>query len=169
MGRDVKIDWQGDWVGEIQAKLGIVTVASPDEVPKALLISRCSKTKAVGKPAAVPREFYVSPLNLAFYAYCEAVGRRYGILSDLYGLHLDTEELPFYDIHPSELTNDKLVELGKTIGKKCRERGWEKVAFYNSGPVMSLPYFLMLRASGLKSYFFTRLPAVLPAGARSFF
>ena len=163
-----KIDWL-KWRTEVPRVFGI-TPAAPETLPvDALLTTRCSVTKKGGQSEAVPKDFYVSPLNLRFYRVCEQLGRRYGILSDLYGIHFDDEELPFYDIHPSELTDDRLIELGTMIGTKCRQRRIERLAFYNTSPIMSKPYFCMLAASGLETYFLTQLPRFDGVVAQGFF
>ncbi len=163
-----KVDWR-HWATDVPRVFGITPITPGELTEETLLTTRCSVTKAVGKPKARPKEFYVSPLNLRFYRMCEQLGRRYGILSDLYGIHFDDEELPFYDVHPSELTDDRLIELGRIIGTKCRTRRIARVAFYNTSPIMSKPYFCMLAASELKVYFLTMLPRPTPVAEREFF
>lgn len=150
-----------DWKKEI-ADRNIVFLDTAEKIRKCLnehktlITSRCSKTKT-GKDSATPKEFYVSDINLNFYAAMENAGFYYGILSDKYGIHFCDEKLDYYDIHPSELTKEKKVELGKIIGEKVSKLGYEAIIFYNTSPLLSLPYFEMLENSGLKIYYVSKL------------
>ena len=156
-----KVDWL-NWESSILDIYNIEYIKNPEDIPDNVLwSSRCSRTKT-GKDNALPNEFYVSAINLGFYKYCEKNGFRYGILSDLYGVHFDDERLDFYDIHPTALTMERKKELGIIIRNKCRKRNYSKIIYYNSGPIMSKPYFDMLYYSGLKAYFITKLPNLNP-------
>lgn len=121
--------------------------------------TRCSKTKGKGGDRAVPRDFYLSQTNLRFYAWAEGhvPPLEYGILSDLYGVHFWNEALAFYDIHPSTLSDRQLLELGRTIGRKCRMRGITHLLFTDSSPIFSTPYLVMLLNSGLQVAYSMRL------------
>jgi hypothetical protein len=82
---------------------------------------------------------------------------RYGVLSDKYGLHLDDEKLPYYDVHPSKLNQRNKEELGRLIRDKAIAQGFTAFIFYNPSPLMSVPYFEMLYCSGLDLFYTTRL------------
>ena len=123
---------------------------------KVLWASRCSKTKT-GKDRALPNEFYVSPLNLLFYTAMEKYGLRYGICSDMYGMHMDDEYMDYYDVHPSTLSHEQKRDLGLIIGRKTREYGYEEIIFYNSSPLLSRPYFEMLWWADLPVYFISNI------------
>ena len=129
-------------------------------LPDSLLISRCSKTKNIQRMGgALPTEFYVSDINKLFYKYCISGKYRFAILSDLYGIHFDDEYKDFYDIHPSQLTNEDFERLGKIIRDKVLKKYpiIKRFIFYNTSPKMSIPYFKMLRASGIKTYFISKI------------
>lgn len=117
-----------------------------------IICSRCSKTKT-GKDKATPKEFYVSPMNLRFYNAMEQNSLYYAILSDKYGIHFCDERLDYYDVHPSQLSKEQKIELGKIIEKKCRERNIENIIFQNESPLMSRPYFEMMMNTNLKIYY----------------
>lgn len=123
--------------------------------------SRCSKTKGKDLDIAIPKDFYISPLNLLFYRYMKKYGLRYGIISDMYGLHYDDEYLRFYDVHPSTLTIDDKKRLGEIIGKKMLQRNYSKIIFYNTSPKLSIPYFEMLLYAkeyyGIEILFITKI------------
>ena len=121
----------------------------------ALWTSRCAPTKPV--KIGFPSEMYESPLLTKFYAFVEEHAVRYGIVSDMYGLHLDVERLPFYDIHPSLLDEAQKIELGAAIGNKATAAGFSSLVFYNGSPIRSVPYFKMLSNSGLDVFYTTRL------------
>ena len=91
----------------------------------------------------------------------EKYSLRYGIISDMYGLHYDDEYLEFYDIHPSTLSQEDKKKLGNIIGKKMIERGYTKTIFYNTSPKLSIPYFEMLLYAkelyNIDIYFITRI------------
>jgi len=100
---------------------------------------------------------YESPYLTKFYRFVTSKELRYGIVSDKYGLHLDNEKLRFYDLHPSELSESRKCELGKIIGLKTRECGFDSLVFYNTSPIRSVPYFKMLANSGLHVYYTTKI------------
>lgn len=133
-----------------------------DEVIKrgGLFCSRCSKTKSTGKLADVPRNFYISPLNINFYNACESRGFRYAILSDEYGIHFDDEKLAFYDMHPSKLTQNDYIGLALHIKRKCKERGIKELIFYNTSPLMSKPYFKMMKMSKVPFCYFSKIDLI---------
>lgn len=148
----------GEWAAHYRS-LGIeVFDTAEDAVARGFFpTTRCSKTKGKGGDRAVPRNFYLSTINLRFYAWAEGRGLEYGILSDLYGIHFWNESLAFYDIHPSTLTDDQLRALGQTIGRKCRMRKISSVVFAEMSPIFSVPYLVMLLNSGLQVAYTTRL------------
>ena len=141
-----------NWREEIFNEYGIVT-GIPQDTNNTLWVTRCSKTKSVN--GGIPRELYVSKLNLRFYDYVESHNYKYGVLSDKYGLHLQDESLEYYNTHPSQLSNDDKIELGKMIAQKANGK---TLVFYNTSPIQSIPYFEMLSHSGLTVYFTTKLP-----------
>ena len=122
-----------------------------------IFATRCSKTKGSGNDCKIPKEFYLSSLNLRFYDYCENNGITYGIISDLYGIHFQDEIINSYDSHPKSLTIENKKELGNIIATKCRERKYTTIIFFSQGPDMNRPYFEMLSYSGLKVYYVTKL------------
>ena len=150
-----------DWRKEIEEK-DITFIDNVEDLrrildnEKVLITSRCSQTKT-GKDKAIPRDFYVSNININFYEAMEKNNFYYGILSDKYGIHFADEKLDYYDIHPSELTTEEKQRLGKIIGVKTLEKGYDTIIFYNTSPLLSAPYFEMLEASGLKIYFISDL------------
>lgn len=159
----MKINWE-NWQEEICEKFGIEYVPNREAFVnllhnkdlKILMASRCSKTKT-GKQQALPKEFYVSPLNLNFYKSMEANDFDYAILSDMYGIHYFDERMDFYDVHPSSLTAEDKISLGNKIKEKAEARGYNSIIFYNSSPIMSKPYFEMLKQSGLKVYYVSNI------------
>jgi len=148
-----------NWRSEIQGCWGIRVLNwhSPP-VGETLWITRCSKTKN-GVHRGTPKDLYVSPINKYFYAYMEKQGLPYGVLSDKYGLHMNNEELEYYDVHPKELTEYDKRLLGELIREKACGRGFSELVFYNPSPLMSVPYFEMLYYSGLIIFYTTVLPS----------
>lgn len=145
------------WRAEIRDIWGIVVLESVKRVPQnALWTTRCSRTKNK-RTWGRPKDFYVSTINQFFYKWAEEQGVRYGVLSDKYGLHLDDEELEYYDLHPSALTDSDKRRLGELIRRKALEAGFNSIAFYNPSPLMSVPYFEMLHYSELKVFYTTKL------------
>ena len=111
----LKNEFDIDWI-ENQKMLS-------DLLPDSLLISRCSKTKNIERRGgALPTEFYVSNINKLFYKYCISGKYRFGILSDLYGIHFDDERKEFYDIHPKQLSDEDFERLGKVIREKTLKK-----------------------------------------------
>ena len=160
--KDIKVDWE-NWEQEILDHWRIKRVHTQGDVEAiqsmgGMVCTRCSKTKPVGREKAVPEEFYVSTLNKKFYQWCKVGKYRYAIVSDEYGLHFDDEELPFYDTHPSKLTEENFQELASHIREKAKKRHVNSLIFWNTSPIMSKPYFYMLFLSGLPLYYLTTLP-----------
>ncbi len=123
-----------------------------------LICSRCSRTKGDKTDKAVPKNFYVSKTNLQFYKWCEELNIKYGILSDLYGLHLWDKKKKFYDIHPSSLSQKQFKKLAKKIKKIMCKNRWSTFLYWNASPIMSAPYFYMMLLTGFKIYYITKLP-----------
>lgn len=146
-----------NWRQEIRERWGIEVLENADSLPEAVLwTTRCSKTKN-GVDCGRPKDLYVSPINRYFYRWAERAGVRYGVLSDKYGLHLDTEKLAYYDVHPSDLGLNDRVALGQLIRQKLEHIEIACIVFYSPSPLMSIPYFEMLYHSGLEIIFTTRL------------
>ena len=146
-----------NWRNEIHAFWGISILDQLDDLVKdALWVTRCSKTKN-GVACGIPRELYVSPVTKYFYRWMEQHGWRYGVLSDRYGLHFDDERLPYYDVHPSDLSQYDKEQLGKLIRDKALARGFTQLIFYSPSPLMSVPYFEMLYYSSLNVFYTTKL------------
>lgn len=155
------------WKNRLLNEFGIEWIESQkmlkNLLPDSLLISRCSKTKNILRSGgALPIEFYVSNINKLFYKHCIAGKYRYAILSDLYGIHFDDEYKEFYDIHPSKLNDNDFDRLGKVIRDKTLKKypNLKRFIFYNTSPKMSIPYFKMLRASGIKTYFISKIDLI---------
>lgn len=121
-----------------------------------LFVTSCSKTKT-GKNFAIPKEFYVSKRNIKFYEMCEKLNLNYAIQSDKYGLHFSDEQLEYYDIHPSKLTEEDKQRLGKIIKEKSKKRNIDIIIFCNSSPLQSRPYLEMLYFSNIEFYFISNL------------
>lgn len=156
-----------NWKGFIYNKFGIITINNSDSKliknflcnKKVVFTSRCSKTKGNINDRCVPKEFYLSNLLVdKFYPFCERFNIPYGIISDKYGILFMDEKLLFYDIHPSSLSIQDKKILGGIIKKKCFEKGYDTIVFYNTSPLMSFPYFEILYYSGLNIFYITKLP-----------
>lgn len=151
------------WREEVRRRYGITALdRPPGPDPAAFWATRCARIKAAAG-AGTPDELYRSPVTGRFYRFVRHHGLRFGVLSDLYGLHLDRERLGAYDVHPSELSADRKRDLGALIGRRVRAEGFDRLVFVNSSPLRSRPYFEMLAASGLDVSYATRLdPGALP-------
>jgi hypothetical protein len=153
-GRPLERRLTKHWRHEIKMRFGIEMLSAPYPAP-ALWCTRCCPVKPIA--CGRPEQLYGAASLASFFSFVKGV-HRYGVLSDLYGLHLDSETLDAYNVHPSSLTDDRKRELGSIIGSKCRRAGLVAIIFYNSSPLMSLPYFEMLAASGIPALYTTRLP-----------
>jgi hypothetical protein len=144
------------WRADILQQWGIkqTSVTSLDKHDH-LWTSRCSRTKEIR--AGTPRELYQSELLREFYNFVHFFRLRYAIVSDLHGLHLDDETLPYYDIHPSTLSQSEKRNLGSIVGRKAMATGYRSLVFFAHSPLMSRPYFEILGSSGLEVLFVTTL------------
>lgn len=122
-----------------------------------IICSRCSKTKS-DKLEAIPKEFYINQQNLRFYRWCETFNFPYMILSDLHGALFFDDKVKAYDKHPSTLSDADFKQLAIKISKKMKERRYAGFLFYNTSPIMSVPYFYMLLLTEMPVYFCTKLP-----------
>jgi hypothetical protein len=150
-----------NWKMHIRRRYGIEPVSEAELnrlalSPAVLWTSRCCKTKR--SRYGTPAEMYDSCVTRYFYRWVTMGDLPYAIVSDRYGLHFSDEALSCYDTHPSDLSAEDRRKLGQEIGEKARKVGFATVVFYNNSPLMSLPYFEMLGASGLRVFFATRLP-----------
>jgi hypothetical protein len=146
-----------NWKQEIFDLWGIRLLREIECKSETLLwTTRCCRTKRDGALGR-PREFYASPIVLFFCRLMEQARLRYGVLSDRYGLHLDSEELEWYDIHPASLCVEDKERLGKLIRQKALLMGFDSIVFYSNTPLMSMPYFEMLYYSGLSTWYTTKL------------
>lgn len=155
-----------NWKQEILHLWGVRLLADTQWEPQAFLwTTRCCKTKhdrTVGRP----KDFYISPVVQFFCRLMMQHKLRYAVLSDKYGLHLDTENLEYYDVHPRWLTQQDKRQLGQLIHKKASDAGFSSIAFYSPSPLMSIPYFEMLHYSGLNIWYTTRLTFPLTPSLR---
>src|SRR5207237_6193717 len=131
------------WKEELAGRWGIEVIESPIVMmPTALWTTRCSNTKPLRR--GLPEQIYTSNLNRFFYRFVNSCGLRFAVVSDKYGLHMDNERLPYYDVHPSALSCAQKQTLGDLIRQKALAAGFSTIIFYNSSPRMSKPYFEML-------------------------
>lgn len=153
-----------NWKEEIKKFFNITYVDNIEKLLEdhsVIWTTRCSKTKGKQTDKEIPRNFYLSQQNIAFYEFCESFNLNYGIISDLYGLHLMKEYLDFYDVHPSKLSTQDKEKLGKIIERKCKENGYKKIVYWNSSPFMSRPYFEMLSyVKDIEVFYITKLDRI---------
>ena len=121
-----------------------------------LPVTNCSKTKSNVERGS-PKELYISQRNQAFYKWAEHHHLAYGILSDKYALFFHDEEQEMYDTHPSSLSDKDFEQLGKEIKRAMAKRQIKGLIFWNSSPFMSVPYFKMMKCSGEKIFYVTKL------------
>jgi hypothetical protein len=156
----IKLSGGKDWREKL-AEAGIIYLETAEGVKaamaryKLLATSRCSKTKT--KQTGVPKEFYVSSQNMAFYNWCERHKLRYGILSDEYGIHMDNEVREYYDIHPSKVSDEGFKKLAGLARAQLDRLGYQGVIYFNSSPIMSVPYFYLMQLTGTKVFYITKL------------
>jgi len=144
------------WKEELAREWKIEVAENPVvATPTLLWTARCSNIKRVRR--GLPEQMYTSYLNQFFYRFVKSHGLRFAVVSDKYGLHMDNERLPYYDVHPSELSAAQKQALGRLIRRKALAAGFSSIIFYNNSPRMSKPYFEMLASSGLKILYTTRL------------
>lgn len=123
-----------------------------------LPITHCSATKGNKGEKAVPRDFYVSAPNMRFYNWCDHHTLEYGVLSDVYGLHLWNEEESFYDVHPSSLDKKQFRQLASKIYFKMESINCNEFLYHGLPPVRCRPYFYMMIITGMKIFYTTKLP-----------
>jgi hypothetical protein len=145
----------GQWRSEIRSAWGVRMFEGGKAATTLFWLTRCAPTKA--KRPSLPHLLYRSTLTAAFFRFVQDAGLRFGVLSDLYGVHLDWEKLHPYDIHPSGLRLEDKQRLGTIVAEKVRGEKFNAVVFYNNSPLRSVPYFEILSHSGLEVYFTTRL------------
>lgn len=128
----------------------------------ALLISRCSKNKNMSPGKKFPQDLYTGTVNKIFYKKCLENNLPFGVLSDLHGICFQDEMYEPYDVHPAQLTEEDFEKLGKIIIDKITKK-YPKIntlIFYNTSPKMSLPYFKMIKAAGIKTYFLSKIELI---------
>jgi len=145
------------------ARYKIVILEESEVIKKArssgvLSVTNCSRTKGELSDKKVPKEFYVSSLNLRFYRWCEKIKVPYGVLSDMYGLHLWNEEKEYYDVHPSKLNSFQFRKLGSLIYYKMESIKCNQLLYYGLPPVTCTPYFRMMIVAGFPIFYTTKLP-----------
>lgn len=116
-----------------------------------LLTTCCSTTKGIAKTnrELLASEMYLGKPQVEFYEFCDRNNLRYGILSDLYGLHMDTERFPLYDIGPQQLPDTVLWRRGEMIRDVCDRLGYKGIIFQLCSPVRARTYLVMALASRL--------------------
>lgn len=149
------------WKTQIRKRYGVQHVGEA-RVPKLACSPRLLwTTRCCGGPnrtAGYPEEMYDSCITRYFYHFVVSRGLPFAIVSDKYGLHFSDEVLPHYDVHPTDLSPEDKKTIGAVIRKKTLSKGFEEIVFYNNSPLMSIPYFEMLKHSRLPVRFITRLP-----------
>ena len=145
------------WINVFNRDYKFKYIQKFDDIPKnALWTTSCSKTKSE-KKSGYPEQFYKGKYNLLFYKYMNKFDLKYGILSDKYGIHMYNEKLEYYDIHPSKLSIDDKLYLGKKIKEKAKLNNFDKLIFFYPSPLQSKPYFDMLWYSELPVYYISKI------------
>lgn len=123
----------------------------------AMFVTNCCADKGVsGNQWATPDKMYVSPRIKRFVA---AMGRRrYGIVSDLYGICLSGCVVKAYELHPSALTTEHLWEVGAKLRAMCDKHSIRALHYVGSPPTTLVPYLIILFASGIPFTVATKLP-----------
>ncbi|HPQ05439.1 MAG TPA: hypothetical protein PKZ88_08255 [Methanothermobacter sp.] len=145
-----------DWKKSLKENFKFKIIEKPEDIPEnALWTTSCSKTKKIKQ--GVPKDLYQGKTQKIFYKYMEKFNLKYGILSDKYGIHMYNECLPYYDIHPNELSTETKKDLGKVVRQKVKKHGFDKIIFYYNSPLFSQPYFQILYFSQLPIYYTTSI------------
>lgn len=156
MKKPPKIPNSKNWKKVLSDEYGFNYILNKNEIPSECLWSTsCSKTKKNGKKA-FPSEIYRGRSNKTFYRYVEKFNLVYGVLSDKYGIHMLDEKLPYYDIHPSQLSYLDKNKLGKKVKQKLKNYS-DGIIFYYPSPLLSKPYFEILWYSGLEVSYISRI------------
>lgn len=153
-----------NWVLELKERYGleVLTVTKLKELMgsnRVLYVTRCCATE-VQDAQGLPERMYANFINNALYAFGRSYKRPFAVVSDLYGLHFQGEVRPRYDLHPSNLTAEQVMALGKRIRRLAIGSGFKTLVYYTNSPQRAIagPYLDMLKASRLKCYFTTWLP-----------
>lgn len=156
-----------NWETRIARRWNIRSVKLPCATGDSLFVTRCSRCKS-GLLRGTPHELYTGTIPQFFFRAMAYLKLPYAVLSDKHGLHIDTEILDSYDIHPATLTDAQKRSLGKMVRAKTLSLGKTKIVFYNNSPIRSDPYFQILYYSGLDIAFCTRLSVRLKSAKGEF-
>jgi hypothetical protein len=138
---------------EVRSPLGEDEIRRRDLV----LTTNCCREKLARRDPADHREIYLGRIQRRTHEYARLRGIPSGTLNAYNGIFFDGDPVPPYDIHPSQLDDARLVELGRNIGRRCRSRGVPGVAYYQSTPYFAMPYLVMLSYSGIPFVYASRL------------
>ncbi len=145
---------------------GLIYNAEP--IMGSLPITHCCSNKGITpEDKAIPSNFYVGKRNLRFYKICNELNVPYGILSDLYGLHMHDVALNGYDTPPYNFSPEQLWELGKLIRIVADERQIKALHYIAAPPTCMVPYLLMLFASGVSFTIHTNNNSIASCGKPS--
>lgn len=135
-----------------------------NDFPRILICSRCSRNKNTTKESQFVKDLYISNTHSAFCKWAISLDREYGILSDKHGLIFHDEKIEYYDVHPSQLTDDDFIQLSLMIKNKMKKRKYDAFLFYNPSPLMSIPYFTMMSLTKFPIHYTTQLYPVVKRG-----
>lgn len=153
-----KIKKSKKWISRVQEKYNMTIVQT---VPtNSLFITKCTNEKNLIPQGikVTPAELYTGNTIKTFFTYCINNKIPYGILSDKYGLLLPDSKIEWYDLHPWDVTDSYFENLGEIVNKQCNELNITNLCFFGSSPILSTPYFKILKASKIHTSYITKLP-----------
>lgn len=134
---------------------------------KTLFLVRCCGVKSKIEKG-LSKDIYISNINQNFYKQMENNNYDYATISDKYGIVYPNDLIENYDLHPSKLTEQEKLNLVNKIKDQLRDK-YDTLIFYNFSPLMSIFYLKILKQTGLKIYFISKLDILNKIRKRSLF
>lgn len=145
------------WPYIFSIKYDVTVIEYMKEAPEdAIWITRCSREKSTLEQGTA-QQIYSGKWNQLFYTTAQERKKRFGTISDYYGLVLETDTILNYNLPPSALGTVKKKILGERIREQCIKNNIPSLCFWYASPIMSVPYMEILKYTRLPVFYARKL------------
>lgn len=146
-----------EWKSRIIETSGFNWIEEPIKLDynKTLFITHCCAEKNPNLSEGKAEELYIGNRNQRFYKQVKSRHLRYCTLSDKYGIIQPTDIIQTYNVAPSDLTEEGLIELKERVAKQL-PKDINTIVYFGVSPSMTEFYLKMFKNVNLTKYFITR-------------
>lgn len=147
-----------EWKLRIPVTSGFAWLEEPIEVDvnTSLFITHCCADKNKELEQGTAEQLYIGNRNKRFYSYVKLHNYRYCTVSDKYGIITPEQIIETYNVAPSDLTEEDIVNLKLKIQSQF-PNNVDSIFYYGASPSMTEFYLKLFKNVEVQNkYFITK-------------